>query len=96
MSQVCKETDKTSRETFHTEFEQMRALIPVPPLDDKEKVANYGKAMEWLNKLYGKREQWAARWTWEHHTAGESEQIAWKNAIVHDMHGIMHHFVDVH
>lgn len=74
MAQVCKETDMKSQETFDAEFQQMISLIPVPQPDNQDKVANYKKAMEWLNKLYEKRKQWAARWTWQHHSAGDNRQ----------------------
>ena len=74
-SQVCKESDLTSREIFDVEFQQLVSLVPAPPSDNQEKIANYKKAMEWFNKLYQKRERWAARWTWEHHSAGRCGPI---------------------
>ena len=69
--QICKETDLLSREKFDLEFQQLRDLIPTPPKNDVSKVAVYEKAMDWLQKLYDKRAQWAARWTWQHHSAGK-------------------------
>ena len=32
--------------------------------------ARVTKVLEWLESLYDKREQWAARWTWDHLTLG--------------------------
>ena len=69
--QICKETEITSRETFNEEFQQLINVIPVPPVDNDERMATYRKAVEWMQKLYDKRERWAARWTWAHHSAGK-------------------------
>lgn len=71
--QLCKETDFLSRDTFQVEFQQLIGLLPLPQANDVQKSNSYHKAVEWLMTLYDKREQWAARWTWQHHTAGEQK-----------------------
>ena len=68
---ICKETDLLSRETFDGDFKQLVDMIPVPQADAEiEKKAAYQKALLWLQKLSDRKTQWAARWTWQHHSAG--------------------------
>lgn len=68
ITQICKETDYFSRESFDAEFQELIDLLPKP--DDDQKNETYNKAIVWLRKLSDKRERWAARWTWQHHNSG--------------------------
>lgn len=79
ISQICKETDFFSRTKFDAEFKELIDSLPKPPEDNQSKHEEYQKSVKWLQKLYDKREQWAARWTWEYHTAGMILQM--KNYI---------------
>ena len=86
---ICKTSDLLSINTFEQEWKELQDTIPVPPMEPHEKYERYKTAMAWLDKCAGKREMWAARWTWRHMTVGvhstqrsESQHNAIKKKII--------------
>ena len=61
---ICKETDLLSRSMFDKEWAELLAILPPSNSEGR------AKALVWLEGLKDRKEQWAARWTWEHFTAG--------------------------
>jgi hypothetical protein len=67
---ICKETDSRSRLAFDTEWDALIAALPQTPVDNEHAAARRVTALKWLEGMKSRKEQWAARWTWQHTTAG--------------------------
>jgi len=63
--QVCKTSDRSSCETFDSEWEELLAPIRAGAQSSERK-----SALEWLSGLHERRKQWAARFTWQTLTLG--------------------------
>ena len=62
---IAQETDINTRDTFDSEFDEL-----LTKLDACRDTPAVRAAKAWLLGLKDIREKWAARWTWEHFTAG--------------------------
>jgi hypothetical protein len=69
---ICKNSELLSRNTFDQEWEYLVSIIPLPSTDNADKMQKYKTAMTWLDKCKERRKRWAARWTWQHMTVGNT------------------------
>ena len=67
---VCKNSDQLSINTFDQDWQNLVTMVPIHEFND-----NYITAMKWLKKIYERRHQWAARWTWGYMTVGRYKTI---------------------
>ena len=65
---TCKKQDYYSRDNFDEEWKHLLSLIDLRKNVTNEKT--YNSAQKFMKSLYDKRQQWAARWTWQHLTLG--------------------------
>ena len=69
--QICKQSDLLSRNTFEADFKELVDLIPLPDAGASlEKQTPYHNSLKWLKGLSDRKMQRAARYTWQHFSAG--------------------------
>lgn len=64
---LCKNSDSKFRDTFDDDFDKFVKLIKTASRAGEEAV---NKKLKWLDDLKGKKEKWAACYTWQHRTYG--------------------------
>jgi hypothetical protein len=63
---IARRTERRSRAAFDQEWAQLTRMAETHSANHEEKARKL--ALEWLASLGKSREQWAARWTWQHLT----------------------------
>ena len=86
---ICKKQDGNSYSNFELEWKKLIEIV------DSIKNEFIGKSYEvtskWLQTLYQRRKQWAARWTWRHLTLG-----AHSTQRAESVHAAIKHFLSRH
>ena len=67
---ICKKQDGNSYSNFEFEWNQLIKMVDSIKGDAQVIGKGYDAASKWLETLYQRRKQWAARWTWCHFTLG--------------------------
>jgi hypothetical protein len=65
---IAKKSDWQSIDSFDAEFDELRKLVDAEKHERNESIV--AKCLEWLDSLYEKLKNWAARWTHRHFTFG--------------------------
>ena len=65
---ICKKQDSLSIDTFDEEWAMLINILD--QFKSKVNHEKFNNANKWLQTLYNRKSQWAARWMWGHLTMG--------------------------